>query len=191
VTAKRVPGLFITPFTMPDCLRRADGGVADDERTSLGGIPSARRWAQALSAMRSAGALEDLVEDAALALVQQHDRDEIERDILAEGVDSTTAERLVLLIPSAFAREHFEPEGILFPDHFLVGPPGAHVERAYAQEPVYQAARILARRWRAESRDSLILRVLDWSAEAASIKEARDKGLTPERMSAVHHGFGA
>lgn len=141
--------------------------------------------------MRSASALEDLVEDAALALVQQHDRDEIEMELRAKGVDSTTAERLVLLIPSAFAREHFEPEGILFPDHFFVGPAGAHVERAYALEPVYQAARILARRWRAESRNSLILRVLDWSAEAAGINEANDKGLTPERMSAVHHGFGA
>jgi hypothetical protein len=35
------------------------------------------------------------------------------------------------------------------------------------------------------------VRVLDWSAEANGIKEAKSQGLTPSRMSAIHHGFAA
>lgn len=135
--------------------------------------------------------LQAVVEDAALELVHKHSLDEIEGALVARGVSPQAAERLVLLIPSAFAREYFEPSGIEFPNHFLIGPPGNYTERSYNSEPFHGAARELARRWISESRLSLVMRVLDWSAEANGIKQAKEQGLTPSRMSAVHHGFAA
>jgi hypothetical protein len=120
--------------------------------------------------------LRALVEDAALELVHKHSLDEIEDTLVARGVSPEAAERLVLLIPSAFAREYFEPSGIEFPDHFLVGSPGNYTERPYDAEPFHGAARELARRWLSESRLSLVMRVLDWSAEAKGIKKQTSKG---------------
>jgi len=133
--------------------------------------------------------LDTLVEEAALELVHRHKLDEIEAALIRRAVTREAAERLVLIIPSAFAREHFEPAGIEFPGRFLVGPPGHYVERSYEAEPFYAAARSLARRWIAESRLTLVTRVLDWSAEADAIKKAKEQGLTPARMSIIHHGF--
>lgn len=132
-----------------------------------------------------------MVEVAALELVDRHSLDEIEAALVAQGVSAPTAERLVLLVPSAFAREFFARDGIEFPDHFLVGESGNHSERAYASEPIHGVARGLARRWMAESRHSLVGRILEWSAEATAIQEARGQGLTPSRLSAIHHGFTA
>jgi len=136
-------------------------------------------------------ALQALVEDAALELVHKHSLGEIEDSLVSRGVTPQAAERLILLIPSAFAREYYEPSGIEFPSHFLVGPTGRYVERSYDAEPFHAAARELARRWIDESRLSLVMRVLDWSAEATAIKQARTQGLTPTSMSAIHHGFEA
>jgi len=130
-----------------------------------------------------------LVEAAAVELVHRHSLDEIEATLVSRGATPRDAERLVLLIPSAFAREYFERDGIAFPDHFLIGPSGKYVERPYTAEPFYRSARELARRWIAESRNSLVMRILDWSAEANAIKQAREQGLTPSHMSAIHHGF--
>ena len=129
------------------------------------------------------------VERAALELIYRHNLNEIESVLVEAGAAADFAARLVLLIPSAFAREHFSAEGIEFPDTYLVGPPGAYSERLYSSEPIYVSARALARRWRFESRPSLVARVIDWSAEGNSIKQAREQGLTPTRLSAVHHGF--
>ena len=133
--------------------------------------------------------LAELVETAALHLVHKDSLEEIEKLLLGNGVPARQAAKLMLLIPSAFAREHFELEGIGFPDTFLVGDPNQPASRPYSSEPFYLEARRLARRWAAESRPSLVLRVLDWSAEAKSIKEAKARGLTPTRLSEVHHGF--
>ena len=130
-----------------------------------------------------------LVETAALHLVHRHSLEEIEKLLIDDGVPARQAAKLVLLIPSAFAREHFEPDGIAFPDSFLVGDPDRPESRLYSTEPFYVEARRLARVWAAESRPSLVLRVLDWSAEAKSIKEAKARGLTPTRLAQVHHGF--
>jgi hypothetical protein len=131
--------------------------------------------------------LDSLVEQAALELVHKHNLDAIVASLESSGVTMEAAQRLVLIVPSAFARERFEPEGIQFPDHFLVGPVGATVERPNESEPFYAAARALARRWMAESRTSLVGRVLDWSAEADAIKKAHEQGLAPARMGFVHH----
>ena len=128
-----------------------------------------------------------LVEHAALELVHKHSLSEIEDSLATSGVTPEATQRLLALVPSAFARERFESEGIEFPNHFLVGPVGRSVERSYDSEPFYAAARELARRWIAESRPSLVMRVLDWSVEADAIKKAREQGLTPARMAFVHH----
>lgn len=129
------------------------------------------------------------VERAALELIHRHCLDEIESVLVQAGATPDLALKLVLLIPSAFAREHFASEGIQFPNTFLVGPSGNHSERLYSSEPIYVSARALACRWLSESRPSLVARVIDWSAEANSIKQAREQGLTPTRLSAVHHGY--
>lgn len=129
------------------------------------------------------------VESAALELALRDSLAEIEAKLVSEGASPETAIKLVLLTPSAFAREHYEPRGIKFPDHFLVGPSGGFLERPYSSEPIYAEARLLARRWLSESRLSLVMRVLDWSAEAKCIKQAGESGRTPTEISAVHHGF--
>ncbi len=134
-------------------------------------------------------AISELVEQAALELVHKHGLDEIEASLRSCGVGDDDCEKLVLFIPSAFAAEHYSQHGIEFPQSYLVGPPGNYTERDYNNEPIYRSARSLARQWQSQGRDSLILRVLDWSAEANAIKEATAKGLTPMRMSAVHHGL--
>jgi len=131
------------------------------------------------------------VELAAVDLVHKHDMDEIEVSLRDRGCPDSLVERLLLLIPSAFAAEHYEAHGIAFPKTFLVGLAGHHEERFYTDEPVYMAARRLAARWKAEGRQSLIGRVLDWSAEADGIEKAKAAGLTPTGLAAVHHGFTA
>ena len=142
-----------------------------------------------LGLMKDESELAAWVETAAQELVQRHSLDEIEAILVSKGASVSFALKLVLLIPSAFAREHFEPQGIKFPDHFWVGPRGRFISRQYSAEPIYKQARLLARRWLAESGASLIMRVLDWSAEADAIRKAKDQGQAPEEMSAVHHGF--
>lgn len=132
--------------------------------------------------------LESVVEAVAVELVHRHSLDEIETVLCNAGVPATLAARLVLLVPSAFAAAHFGPAGIEFPTHFLIGPQSAPKELPYAAEPGYNEAKTLAQRWAAEGRHSMLARVLDWSAEANAIKEARAKGLTPSCMSSVHHG---
>ena len=128
------------------------------------------------------------VEAAALELVHRHSLDEIESVLVEKGLSPRFAARCVLLIPSAFAAVRYAPEGIEFPLVFQVGPPENLRTLQYAEEPAYIEATRLAQRWLAEQRPSLVERVLDWSAEANGIKEARSKGLTPSRLSSVHHG---
>jgi hypothetical protein len=132
--------------------------------------------------------IEAIVERAALELVHRHSLDEIEAVLSAEGVPTPLAGRLVLLIPSAFAAAHYEPQGILFPQQFLVGPSGDRRELDYALEPGYREARRLAEQWALQEKHSFVARVLDWSAEASAIKEAKARGLTPSKLSCVHHG---
>ncbi len=129
------------------------------------------------------------VEAAAIELVQRNDLAQIVSTLVAQGCSSGLANKLLLLIPSAFAAEHFEPSGIEFPKHFLVGSPDNYTKLPYSGEPIYVHARQLAQRWQQESRISLIARVLDWSAEANGIKEARVQGKTPIKVSVLHHGF--
>jgi hypothetical protein len=132
--------------------------------------------------------LEELVEEVALELVHRHSLDEIEAVLRESGVSASLAAKLVLLLPSAFAAAHYGAQGLEFTTHFLVGPEHDRRELPYAAEPGYNEARSLAQRWEAEGRSSLIGRVLDWSAEANAIEEARAKGLTPTRLDFVHHG---
>ena len=135
------------------------------------------------------GSVEAWVERAAYELIHRNNQDEIEAALVRAGAAPSFASKLVLLIPSAFARERFSGDGIEFPDTFLVGSAGNFKERQYSAEPVYLTARSLARHWLAEGKSSLIARIVDWSAEGSVIRQARERGLTPTRMSAVHHGF--
>jgi hypothetical protein len=151
---------------------------------------AARRSTETLEVMGSADETDRLVEVAALELVHRDNLSEIETVLCSKGANSSDAKRLVLLVPSAFAREYFEPDGIEFPNYYLAGPEGHDQELPYDSEPIYLSARRLAQRWLAESRPSLVKRVLDWSAEASGIKQARERGLTPSRVSVVRHDIG-
>jgi hypothetical protein len=135
--------------------------------------------------------ISELVRATAVDLVKKHDLDEIVGLMVSNGIDNDVAERAILLIPSAFAREYYEPCGITFPDTFLAGLGEQSIELQYENEPIYQHARALARQWIAESRQSVVMRVLEWSAEAKSIRESIERGLTPKRIGKVHHGFTA
>jgi len=147
------------------------------------------RLSQTLGVMNSPHrSIAEIVEAGAVELVHRNSLDEIERVLVEQGVLPSFAAKLVLLIPSAFAAVSYEPEGIEFPTVFQVGPPEHLQTLLYAEEPVYVEATRLATRWLKEEKPSLVARVLDWSAEANSIKEARSKGLTPTRLSSVHHG---
>ena len=128
------------------------------------------------------------VEMAAMELVHRHSLDEVEGALVEAGLTPGFAAKVVLLVPSAFAAEHFGPRGISFPDEFLVGPPAALRTLRYDAELGYKEARCLARRWADEGRHSHVARILDWSAEAQAIDKAIDQGLTPTRMSTIHHG---
>jgi hypothetical protein len=130
----------------------------------------------------------EAVERTAVELVNRNSLDEVELILCESGVRAELAAKLVLLVPSAFAAAHYEPQGIEFPTHFFVGPEGSMLKLPYAAEPGYLEARALAQRWQAEGRPSLVARVLDWSAESSGIKKAKAQGLTPSRMSSVHHG---
>lgn len=129
------------------------------------------------------------VEVAAGDLVLMHDMDEIEIVLVQRGCPASLVEKLLLFIPSAFAAEHYEVDGIPFPKTFFVGPVGHFREMSYANEPVYVEARRIAARWIKEGKSSLIGRVLDWSAEAKGIEKAKSAGLTPLGPATVHHGF--
>lgn len=135
--------------------------------------------------------LPHLVERTAIELVKRHDLDEIESLLITEGAARALAPRLVLLVPSAFAREVFEPQGIAFPETFLTPGEGDAdpIEHSYLEEPVYLEARTLARGWISASKEGAIARILEWSAEAGSIEEARTSGLTPSRVGPVTHDF--
>jgi hypothetical protein len=133
--------------------------------------------------------ISELVEIAAIELIHRDSLDEIEALLADRNIIPETALRLLLLIPSAFAREYFEAQGVSFPDSYFSGPQGHFVSRPYSTEPIYDEARLLARKWISESRLSLVQRILDWSAEANLIKQAKEKGSTLKRISEVHHGF--
>jgi hypothetical protein len=133
--------------------------------------------------------IEKWVEAAATALADLNDMDEIEGELLSSHCPSELLDKLLLFIPSAFAAEYYEPQGIAFPEIYLIGDPGQFSERQYADEPIYVEAQRLARHWLNGDRTSLVNRVLDWSAEAESIEKAKAEGLTPTRLSAVHHGL--
>lgn len=129
-----------------------------------------------------------LVESAALELIHRNDIDEVEIALIESGVSSALSAKLVQLVPSAFAAAFYEPRGVEFPQHFLVGPPGQERSVPYSSEPAYEEARRLALRWLSEGRPSLVERVLDWSAEAKGIEEATGRGLTPSRLSSISYG---
>ncbi|MBV6412598.1 MAG: hypothetical protein OMOMHJEC_00370 [Xanthomonadales bacterium] len=139
--------------------------------------------------MSSTSTIDALVELAAWELIGRNCLDEIEALLIQEGTTSADALKLTLFIPSAFAREVHESEGIRFPDQFYVGEKGNYKVRNYADEAIYVSARKLARRWLDEGRPSLVGRVLDWSSESDGLRTARENGLTPTHIDIVHHGF--
>ena len=72
--------------------------------------------------------------------------EEIHASLVRSGISSDDATKLVLFVPTAFAREMFEPEGITFPDHDTRTDPNRPARRIrYRREAIFQAARAVAR----------------------------------------------
>lgn len=108
-----------------------------------------------------------------------------------EGFSERIAARAVTFLTSAFARVHYEKEGMTFPAYFYPG------RAAYAQgkflryedEPVFQAAMQLAQQLCRDGDSSQVWRFIEISAEHRGIAEAKARGLTPTGSSLLIHEF--
>lgn len=138
--------------------------------------------------MQDRSQLVALVETTARELALGDDIEAIVAALSRFGFPHADIDRAVLFVPSAFARAFFEPAGITFSDQFLATRnPGEPETLSYLNEPIYLEACELARRCISESRAGLVQRVLDWSAEATGIRDARAQGLTPTTIGPVTH----
>jgi hypothetical protein len=108
-----------------------------------------------------------------------------------EGFTERVAARAVTFLASAFARVHYEREGLTFPEHFYPGfvayKKGTFLR--YLDEPIFQAAMHFARQLRRDGDWSQVWRFIEISAEHRGIAEARARGLTPVCTSLVIHEF--
>ena len=103
---------------------------------------------------RGSEALEPDIEAAvalAVTLFQEHpgaDDNQIEGELVARGVEPGLATRLIQFLPIAFCRVLLRPQGVRFPDHYVVMGPGGTLVGEYPleQEPVYVQATVAARR---------------------------------------------
>ncbi len=108
-----------------------------------------------------------------------------------EGFTERIAARAVTFLASAFARVHYEKEGLTFPSYFYPGVVAFQKGRflRYADEPVFQAAMQLAEQLRRDGDSSQVWRFIEISAEHRGISEARARGLTPTGSSLLIHEF--
>ena len=127
---------------------------------------------------------------AVAVMLEGNDVDQAVEILCAEGFPEPLASRALTFLPSAFARVHHEPNGILFPTAFYAGK-DAHswgeLSR-YDDDPVYQAAVRLGTQIAKDDED-LLLRFVEISAEDNGIFEARTRGLNPTSLSTLIHEF--
>ena len=108
-----------------------------------------------------------------------------------EGFTERIAARAVTFLASAFARVHYEKEGLTFPAYFYPGAAAFQKGRflRYADEPVFQAAMQLAQQLCRDGDSSQVWRFIEISAEHRGITEAMARGLTPTGSSLLIHEF--
>jgi hypothetical protein len=116
---------------------------------------------------------------------------EIVEHLKNEGFTERVSARAVTFLASAFARVHYEKEGLTFPDYFYPGAAAFNKGRflRYADEPVFQAAMQLAGQLRRDGDSSQVWRFIEISAEHRGIAEARARGLTPTGSVLLIHEF--
>ena len=127
---------------------------------------------------------------AVAVMLEGNDVDETIEILCAEGFPEPLASRVITFLPSAFARVHHEPKGILFPTDYYAGK-DAHCRgelSCYDDDPVYQAALRLGTQIAKDDED-LLLRFVEISAEDNGIVEARSRGLNPTSLPTVIHEF--
>jgi hypothetical protein len=131
------------------------------------------------------------IEAIANELICKNNLEEIHQNLVRSGINSADAARALVFIPSAFAKEFYEPQGIEFPAKFTTTAPDGKtfIEHSYSEEPIYGLACQLARLWIDTGKSSHVLRILAWSAELKLIEGAKARGLTPSRMSQINHNF--
>ena len=108
-----------------------------------------------------------------------------------EGFTEPISARAVTFLASAFARVHYEKEGLTFPEYFYPGVVALKKGRflRYADEPVFQAAMHFAHQLRRDGDWSQVWRFIEISAEHRGVAEAKAQGLTPIGTSLVIHEF--
>ena len=123
-------------------------------------------------------------------MLQGCDVDEALKLLHDEGFPESLASRALTFLPSAFARVHHEPQGIVFPSAFYASME-AHLRgelSRYDDDPVYQAALHLGAQLARDDED-VLLRFVEISAEDNGIVEARAQGLNPTSISILIHEF--
>lgn len=108
-----------------------------------------------------------------------------------EGFTERIAARAVTFLASAFARVHYEKEGMAFPAYFYPGWAAYTQGRflRYEDEPVFQAAMQLAEQLKRDGDWSRVWLFIEISAEHRGIAEARARGLTPLGSSLLIYEF--
>lgn len=103
---------------------------------------------------------------------------------MAAGVREEDATKLLLFVPSAFAREMFEPEGVVFSDNYIYSRSRDQKRRvaSYLEEPIYLHAREAARKLIEADRFTDLRIVIAWSAEGTLVQQAIEQGLSLHRV---------
>ena len=132
------------------------------------------------------------IRKAVSLLIEINEIDDIIDELKRSGYSDEQATKLALFVPSAFAREMYEPDGVRFMDTFIRHntSTGTRMRRQYADEPIYEQARRIAREMIDAERFQEIDNVIIWSAESQIMQQATDKGVPPgkRRLSEnVHH----
>jgi hypothetical protein len=117
--------------------------------------------------------------------------DEIHAELVQSGLRIEDATKILLFTPSAFAREMFEPEGVTFSnDYFRSDDLGLTRRRkSYLREPIYQQARIVARRLIEEERFGDLRVVIAWSAEGELMQQAGERATRICKILEITHNF--
>jgi hypothetical protein len=108
-----------------------------------------------------------------------------------EGFTARVAARAVTFLPSAFARVHYETQGIEFPAYFYPGAAAFKKGRflRYSDGPVFLAAVKLAEQLRRDGDWPEVWKFVEASAEHAGVTKARSEGLTPTSFNFFIHEF--
>jgi hypothetical protein len=121
------------------------------------------------------------------SLAQAREISETANVLLAAGITERTVSKLLLFIPSAFAREVYEPQGIRFPDYYLRPWWGAVVRLPYRREPIYAQARTIAREFIAQGQSMEVDQVLRWSAERSLVEQGMERGVKLRQVVEILH----